>query len=84
MKILFSDYPSLGHIAHVARENNVNIIWAVTSAHINLYSRLTEVVSASVAGMISDDSSNVVELIQVHFEQLWWVFTGHCSNEGII
>ena len=33
------DYPSLGHIAHVARENSVNIIWAVTSAHINLYSR---------------------------------------------
>ena len=35
----FSDYPSLGHIAHVARENSVSIIWAVTSNHINLYSR---------------------------------------------
>ena len=34
-----SDYPSLGHIAHVAREHSVNIIWAVTSAHINLYNR---------------------------------------------
>ena len=36
---LFSDYPSLGHIAHVARENSVSVIWAVTSAHISLYSR---------------------------------------------
>ena len=36
---LLSDYPSLGHIAHVARENSVSIIWAVTSAHISLYSR---------------------------------------------
>ena len=35
------------------------------SAHLNLYSALTEVVSASVAGEISSDSSNVVELIQV-------------------
>merc|ERR1719410_1593866 len=51
------DYPSLGHIAYEARENSVNIIWAVTSAHLNLYSALTEVVSASVAGEISYRSS---------------------------
>ena len=33
------DYPSLGHIAQVARDNNVNIIWAVTRAHLDLYYR---------------------------------------------
>ena len=63
------DYPSLGHIASVARENSVNIIWAVTSKHIKLYTSLTEIVSASLAGQIDSDSSNIVELIQVRAEQ---------------
>ena len=64
------DYPSLGHIASVARDNGVNIIWAVTSKHINLYTSLTEIVSASLAGQIDSDSSNIVELIQVRVGQM--------------
>ena len=58
------DYPSLGHINHVAKENSVNVIWAVTSSHLSLYQGLTQLMTASVAGEISSDSSNVVELIQ--------------------
>ena len=65
-----SDYPSLGHIASVARDNSVNIIWAVTSKHINLYTSLTEIVSASLAGQIDSNSSNIVELIQVRVGQM--------------
>ena len=59
------DYPSLGHISSVARQNSVNIIWAVSSKHINLYTSLTDIIKASHAGIISSDSSNIVELIQV-------------------
>ena len=59
------DYPSLGHIASVARDLSVNIIWAVSRKHINLYTSLTDIIKASHAGMISSDSSNIVELIQV-------------------
>ena len=59
------DYPSLGHISSVARQNSVNIIWAVSRKHINLYTSLTDIIKASHAGMISSDSSNIVELIQV-------------------
>ena len=44
------------------------------SAHLNLYSALTEVVSASVAGEISSDSSNVVELIQVRTHFVYMAF----------
>ena len=44
------------------------------SAHLNLYSALTEVVSASVAGEISSDSSNVVELIQVRTYFVYMAF----------
>ena len=57
------DYPSLGHINHVAKEQSVNLVWAVTGEHLALYKRLTQMISTSVAGQISSDSSNVVELV---------------------
>ena len=50
------DYPSLGHINHVAREHSVNLIWAVTSSHLSLYKGLTKLITASVAGKISSNS----------------------------
>ena len=59
------DYPSLGHINHVAKEHSVNLVWAVTGEHLSLYKRLTQMISTSVAGQISSDSSNVVELVLI-------------------
>ena len=38
------DYPSLGHINYVAKEHSVNLVWAVTGEHLNLYKRLTQVI----------------------------------------
>ena len=35
--LLLKDYPSLGHINHVAKEHSVNVIWAVTESHLDLY-----------------------------------------------
>jgi Ribonuclease G/E len=58
------DYPSLGHINHAAKQHSVNVIWAVTSSHLSLYQGLTQLLTASVAGEISSDSSNIVELIE--------------------
>ena len=57
------DYPSLGHINYVAKKHSVNLVWAVTGEHLSLYKRLTQMISTSVAGQISSDSSNVVELV---------------------
>ena len=39
-----ADYPSLGHINYVAKEHSVNLVWAVTGEHLNLYKRLTQVI----------------------------------------
>ena len=64
------DYPSLGQIDHVAKEHNVNVIWAVTASHLSLYQGLTQLMTASVAGEISSDSSNVVELIQELYQKI--------------
>ena len=43
-----------------------------SSILIIMYSSLTEIVSASVAGQISSDSSNVVELIEVRSDGEEW------------
>ena len=64
------DYPSLGHINHVAREHSVNIIWAVTSSHLSLYQGITRLITASTAGQISSDSANIVELIEELYRKI--------------
>ena len=53
------DYPSIGHINHVAKEKSVNIIWAVTEEKFGLYRTLSDHVSGSSAGILSADSSNI-------------------------
>ena len=68
------DYPSLGHINYVAKEHSVNLVWAVTGEHLNLYRRLTQMISTSVAGQISSDSSNVVELVLISIFLLFTSF----------
>ena len=73
------DYPSLGHINHVAKEHSVNLVWAVTGEHLNLYRRLTQMISTSVAGQISSDSSNVVELVLIF---VFLLFTSFSQGEG--
>ena len=35
--VLPQDYPSLGHINHVAKQHSVNLVWAVTGDHFDLY-----------------------------------------------
>ena len=53
------DYPSIGHINHIAKETSVNIIWAVTEEKFGLYQTLSNYVSGSSAGVLSVDSSNI-------------------------
>ncbi len=64
------DYPSIGHINHLAKEFSVNVIWAVTEKKIDLYRSLSTLVSGSSAGVISADSSNIVELVKKQYEQI--------------
>ena len=53
------DYPSIGHINHIAKQNSVSIIWAVTQDKFGLYEGLSELVAGSRAGKLSKDSSNI-------------------------
>ncbi len=46
------------------------MIWAVTADKISLYNTLTGLVEGSTAGVISKDSSNVVELVRQQYEAI--------------
>lgn len=64
------DYPSIGHINHVAKENSVSIIWAVTEQKYDLYQELSSKISGSSAGILSSNSSNIVELVKKQYEKI--------------
>ncbi|KAM4534859.1 integrin beta-3a [Fundulus diaphanus] len=58
------DYPSLGLIADKMSENNINLIFAVTSYVVPLYQEYSKVIPGTTVGTLSADSGNVIQLIQ--------------------
>merc|ERR1719435_369364 len=64
------DYPSVSQINHKVKENSVNLIFAVTDEQLNIYNLLAQAVEGSSAGRLSNDSSNVVELVQAQYEAI--------------
>ena len=54
---IVQDYPSLGHINYVAKEHSVNLVWAVTGEHLNLYKRLTQVI---INIIITNNNNNII------------------------
>ncbi|XP_006876618.1 PREDICTED: integrin beta-2 [Chrysochloris asiatica] len=64
------DYPSVGQLAHKLAENNIQPIFAVTSRMVKTYEKLTEIIPKSAVGELSEDSSNVVQLIKNAYNKL--------------
>ncbi|XP_012282811.1 integrin beta-PS [Orussus abietinus] len=64
------DYPSISQINLKVKQNAINVIWAVTEEQISIYKRLTKHVEGSFAGKLSEDSSNVVELIREQYDAI--------------
>eukprot|EP00092_Neocalanus_flemingeri_P010016 GFUD01010796.1.p1 GENE.GFUD01010796.1~~GFUD01010796.1.p1 ORF type:complete len:824 (-),score=173.21 GFUD01010796.1:871-3342(-) len=64
------DYPSVSQINHKVKENSVNLIFAVTDEQLHIYKLLAGAVEGSSAGRLSNDSSNVVELVQAQYEAI--------------
>ncbi|XP_056092875.1 integrin beta-2 [Rhinichthys klamathensis goyatoka] len=57
------DYPSVGQIARKLEEQNIQPIFAVTKKMETVYTELSKLIPKSAVGVLSDDSSNVVNLI---------------------
>uniref|UniRef100_A0A8I3WLC4 Integrin beta n=1 Tax=Callithrix jacchus TaxID=9483 RepID=A0A8I3WLC4_CALJA len=57
------DYPSLGLMTEKLSQKNINLIFAVTENVVNLYQNYSELIPGTTVGVLSMDSSNVLQLI---------------------
>ncbi|XP_005397218.1 PREDICTED: integrin beta-7 [Chinchilla lanigera] len=64
------DYPSVGQVAQVLSAANIQPIFAVTSATLPIYQELSQMIPKSAVGELSEDSSNVVQLIMDAYHSL--------------
>uniref|UniRef100_G1MR51 Integrin beta n=1 Tax=Meleagris gallopavo TaxID=9103 RepID=G1MR51_MELGA len=64
------DYPSVGQLVQKLAENNIQPIFAVTSKMVDVYKKLSEMIPKSAVGELNEDSSNIIELIQVAYNNL--------------
>nr|XP_014591919.2 integrin beta-2 [Equus caballus] len=64
------DHPSVRQLAHKLAENHIRLIFAVTERMVKTYEKLTEIIPKSAVGTLSEDSSNVVQLIKAAYEKL--------------
>lgn len=64
------DYPSVSQINHKVKENSVNLIFAVIEEQLNVYELLSGSVQGSFSGRLSNDSSNIVQLVQQQYQAI--------------
>ncbi|XP_030649159.1 integrin beta-3a [Chanos chanos] len=57
------DYPSLALMAEKLSQNNVNLVFAVTTYAMDLYRDISQLIPGSTVGQLSRDSGNVIKLI---------------------
>lgn len=58
------DYPSISQINLKVKQNAINVIFAVTQQQIGVYDKLSKHVEGSSSAVLSEDSSNIVDLIK--------------------
>lgn len=64
------DYPSVSQINHKVKEHSVNLIFAVTEEQFGVYDLLKRNIEGSSAGTLSNDSSNIVELVKAQYQAI--------------
>uniref|UniRef100_A0A4W6FEA7 Integrin beta n=1 Tax=Lates calcarifer TaxID=8187 RepID=A0A4W6FEA7_LATCA len=64
------DYPSLALMTEKMSENNINLIFAVTSYVVPLYQEYSRLIPGTVVGTLSDDSGNVIQLIEEAYAKI--------------
>ncbi|XP_055975974.1 integrin beta-7 [Sorex fumeus] len=64
------DYPSVGQVAQALSAANIQPIFAVTSGTLPVYQELSKLIPKSAVGELSEDSSNVVQLILSAYKNL--------------
>ncbi|KAK4879184.1 hypothetical protein RN001_007330 [Aquatica leii] len=72
---LIYDYPSISQINYVAKQNNINLIFAIVKGKSNdrilkIYEKLQQRIENSVAGGLTKNSDNVVNLIAENYNKI--------------
>lgn len=68
---LVQDYPSLGLVSRLARENSMNVIFAVTQKVADAYRQIARMVSEFTVGVLASDSSNIIDLVKDQYKVLY-------------
>ncbi|KAK3108194.1 hypothetical protein FSP39_002913 [Pinctada imbricata] len=58
------DYPSVGQVAERVKDENINVIFAVTDVQVPTYERLQPYMAGSQIGSMDDNSANVADLLR--------------------
>ncbi|KAI5709706.1 hypothetical protein M8J75_002550 [Diaphorina citri] len=72
------DYPSISQINMKVKQNSINLIFAVTAEQIGVYERLKTHIEGSSSGTLTNDSSNVVDLVK---DQYNVTYHSKCLNK---
>jgi len=64
------DYPSISQVNQKVTSNHVNIIFAVTANQFNIYKQLAPLIEGSSAGVLKNDSANVVQLVKDEYQKI--------------
>uniref|UniRef100_A0A8D8UPU8 Integrin beta n=1 Tax=Cacopsylla melanoneura TaxID=428564 RepID=A0A8D8UPU8_9HEMI len=64
------DYPSISQINMKVKQNAINLIFAVTKEQIGVYDRLKDRIEGSSSGQLTNDSSNVVDLVKDQYNKI--------------
>lgn len=67
---VLQDYPSVAQINQVAKQNQMNLIFAVTEEQSSVYAQLSKMIDGSGHGQLTQDSSNVVELVKAEYNKI--------------
>ncbi|KAL0268505.1 UNVERIFIED_CONTAM: hypothetical protein PYX00_010424 [Menopon gallinae] len=64
------DYPSISQINFKVKENSINVIFAVTAEQFGIYEQLGQNIEGASSGTLSNDSSNVVDLVKEQYDKI--------------
>lgn len=64
---IIQDYPSISQINQKVKQNAINIIFAVTQNQYAVYQKLSAHIEGSSSAILSNDSSNVVDLVREEY-----------------
>lgn len=74
------DYPSISQVNLKVKQNSINVIFAVTAQQIGVYEKLAKHVEGSYSAVLSEDSSNIVDLIKEQYRVSSTSTNFHCRK----